>query len=286
MVRDRLEEFKRARESENSYERLDSTIVIEENRLRNIFELSEEIGQGIENIRENVETCDHYMKQIFESPYMEKELSDKLTEIFQQNGKLTRIITSKLKQFEDHVKNTNKTCTVGRIEMIQYNTLRTRFREYLKKNNDQMENLRTYRINNYKTQLRVKGVEVADEEFTELLNGSQQQLFNDNVLIETAEAKRLLTEAEELNVQLQKIESLIIEIRDLFVQMSVLVEDQQELIDVVEYQTQKAVEYIYKTPILLREAEDKKRKAFKMKFMCFGIIAIVIVILVLSFIYN
>lgn len=38
---------------------------------------------------------------------------------------------------------------------------------------------------------------------------------------------------------------------------------QQELIDVIEYQTKKAVEYTYKAPLLLKEAERKKLKAFK-----------------------
>lgn len=44
-----------------------------------------------------------------------------------------------------------------------------------------MENFRNHRINTYKAQLKVKGVEVTDEELTEFLNGDPQQIFNDNV---------------------------------------------------------------------------------------------------------
>ncbi|XP_045474582.1 syntaxin-1A-like isoform X2 [Harmonia axyridis] len=261
MVRDRLEELKKKTgQLGSNYRSRDTSIQLEENRLKDVFQLAEQIGEGIVRINGNIEVCRRYMRQISESPYQEKDLSDKLAEIFQETGKLTHRLNYMLKNLEDQVKTRNQTCTVGRIEMVQYNTLKIRFKECLNKNNEQMEIFRNRRINNYKAQLRVKGIQVSEEEFSEILSGSQQ-IFNENILLETAEAKRLLSEAEELNEQLLKIEHLITEVKDLFVQMSILVEEQQELIDVVEYQTQKAVEYVYQTPNILREAEKKKHES-------------------------
>ncbi|KAL3269987.1 hypothetical protein HHI36_009043 [Cryptolaemus montrouzieri] len=288
MVRDRLLELKE--KAENSIKispRKDTSIKVEEDPLKNVFSLAEQISEDIEKISENVDLCKCYMRQISESPFREKELSDQLTKVFEENGKLTQKVNNRLKQFENHVKNINKTCTVGRIEIIQYSTLRTRFRDNLQKNNEEMENFRTFRLNTYKAQLKAKGVNVTEQEFSELMSGDEQrQIFIDNLLVETAEARRLLSEAEELNEQLLKIEGLITEIRDLFVQMSILVEEQQELVDVVEYQAQQAVDYVSKTPHILREAEGKKNRALKMKFLCYGIVGVVLILIVLSIIYG
>ncbi|KAK9890932.1 hypothetical protein WA026_012271 [Henosepilachna vigintioctopunctata] len=262
MVRDRLEEL-RQKSNRNSKVK-DLLIEVEKDPFQNVFNIVQEITKGIDKISENVEYCRRHMKQMSETPFRERELSEKLTEIFLQNGNTTHAVNSTLKQLENKVKNGDKLCALGRIEAVQYNTLRTRFRKCLNENNEELQNFKNFRINTYKAQLRAKGIDVDDEDISELLLSKEDvQIFTDNLLVETAEAKRLLSEAEELNEQLLKIENLIQEVRDLFVQMSVLVEEQQELVDIVEYQTQQAVDFVERIPKVLRKAKENKIKAFK-----------------------
>ncbi|KAH0812983.1 hypothetical protein GEV33_009808 [Tenebrio molitor] len=106
--------------------------------------------------------------------------------------------------------------------------------------------------------------QVTDEEVALLLEeGTDIQLFTENILAETAEAKRILASVEERHQQLLQIERMLTEVRDLFVQMSIIIDSQQELVDRIEYQAQSATNYI--GAVDLGAVRRSKRKYLKVK---------------------
>lgn len=83
------------------------------------------------------------------------------------------------------------------------------------------------------------------------------------ILAETAEAKRVLHDLEDRQLQLQKIERMLTEVRNLFLQMSILIDDQQEVIDRVEYQAGLAHEFVGRGRADLKKGRDKRRRYIK-----------------------
>lgn len=273
MVRDRLTELQRKslNTGKNDTKSNDVLIEMENNDLKNTFELAESILQDLQQISLNIEQCELQIKQIRESPFKEKEIAANLAHIFQKNNALVQNVKTNLNKLQKFAEKSNTSNADGRIKLVQFNTLNTRFRECILKNNEEMEKFKNLRIGRFKAQLLAKGVHTTDEEFQSLLEDSTSsnvQIFNDNHLIDTADARRLLMEAEELNKDLLKIEKMLTEIRDLFVQTAVLVEEQQDLINVIEYQALQTVDYVSKTPAILQKARNKKKKAAKMKHIC------------------
>jgi t-SNARE complex subunit (syntaxin) len=68
---------------------------------------------------------------------------------------------------------------------------------------------------------------------------------------------------EERHQQLLQIERMLTEVRDLFVQMSIIIDSQQELVDRIEYQAQSATNYI--GAVDLGAVRRSKRKYLKVK---------------------
>uniref|UniRef100_A0A6P7H6F1 Syntaxin-1A-like n=1 Tax=Diabrotica virgifera virgifera TaxID=50390 RepID=A0A6P7H6F1_DIAVI len=155
------------------------------------------------------------------------DLTDKIEALFQNNTSICHKINGKLKEIEAEIKSANTDSAEGRIKLIQLNTLKTRYTKIFKINNTELENFRNIQKENLEAQLRAKGVRVTDEELESLLdNKSDIQIFTENIIAETQEAKRILADIEERHQQLLKIESMLLEVRDLFLQMAILVEAQ------------------------------------------------------------
>jgi syntaxin 1B/2/3 len=174
-------------------------------------------------------------------------------------------ISNKLKEVDSEIKGITVESAEGRIKNIQYDTLKKRFEKAFLDNNKLLENYKSIQKQIIKSQLQAKGYfQVTDEEVALLLEeGTDIQLFTENILAETAEAKRILASVEERHQQLLQIERMLTEVRDLFVQMSIIIDSQQELVDRIEYQAQSATNYI--GAVDLGAVRRSKRKYLKVK---------------------
>jgi t-SNARE complex subunit (syntaxin) len=190
-------------------------------------------------------------------------------------------ISNKLKEVDSEIKGITVESAEGRIKNIQYDTLKKRFEKAFLDNNKLLENYKSIQKQIIKSQLQAKGYfQVTDEEVALLLEeGTDIQLFTENILAETAEAKRILASVEERHQQLLQIERMLTEVRDLFVQMSIIIDSQQELVDRIEYQAQSATNYI--GAVDLGAVRRSKRKYLKTKFIIIIIVVLLIIILLI-----
>ncbi|XP_074031480.1 syntaxin [Leptinotarsa decemlineata] len=250
--------------------------------LKKTFERAEVIGQWIERVEKNVDEIRQFISKLDDLSLNLRDLNDKIQSLFANNTSICQKINGKLKEFEEEQKNTNPDSAEGRIKSIQYNTLKTRYIKIFRQSNAELENFRNIQKANLEAQLRAKGIRVTDEELVSLLEDKTDiQIFTENIIAETQEAKRVLADIEERHQQLLKIEQMLIEVRDLFLQMAILVDAQQELVDRVEYQAKLAKEFVGKTPGILRDGLNKKIKYFKCKIYCGIAIAVLIVIILI-----
>ncbi|KAJ8933367.1 hypothetical protein NQ314_014082 [Rhamnusium bicolor] len=266
MAKDRLSELLKVQEKKTKnvvVEIENDTNNTDENNLKKIFERAEVLGQWIEGMEKNVEAIRQYVTRLDDLSINQKDLGDKIECLFQNNTSICHKINPKLKEIEEELKKISIESAEGRIKSIQYNTLKTRFQNIFRQNSSELENFRNIQKAHLEAQLRAKGV---------------------RIIAETAEAKRVLADIEERHQQLLKIERMLVEVRDLFLQMAILVDAQQDLVDRVEYQAQAAQNYVGRVPKVLQSAGKKKMKNLKCKiYIAITVIILIIIVLILLF---
>ncbi|CAH1974307.1 unnamed protein product [Acanthoscelides obtectus] len=186
MTKDRLGELLKAQKTSKKDVELD---VEQENNneggksdLKKTFERAEVISQWLQGIEKNVEAIKEYESRINDLMYNQTDLNEKIDTLFQNNTSICHKINGKLKEIDEELKQTAEDSAEGRIKAIQYNTLKTRYIETFKSNNNALENYRNVQKANLDAQLRAKGIRMTDEELVHLLEeNTDMQLFTDNV---------------------------------------------------------------------------------------------------------
>ncbi|NXW66059.1 STX19 protein, partial [Eurystomus gularis] len=92
-------------------------------------------------------------------------------------------------------------------------------------------------------QLEVAGKEVSEEEVNDMLHQGKWEIFNENILTEVKITKAQLSEIEQRHKELVSLENQIKDIKELFIQISVLVEEQGEMINNIELSMNNTQEY-------------------------------------------
>ncbi|XP_049824015.1 syntaxin-1A isoform X2 [Aethina tumida] len=201
----------------------------ESSSLKNTFERGQVIQQWIDSIEKNNEQMREYTtKSQIQSVFDQKGINDKIEDLFAKNKAICMKISGKLKEYENELKTTATHSAEERIKSVQYNSLNKRYVEAFKTSNSIMEKHSNNIKDSIKSQLSSKGLVVTDQELDELIEkGEDIQVFTDNILAETAEAKRMLQDIEERHEHLLKIERTLVEVRDMFIQISILVDSQK-----------------------------------------------------------
>ncbi|NWV00070.1 STX19 protein, partial [Upupa epops] len=92
-------------------------------------------------------------------------------------------------------------------------------------------------------QLEVAGKEVSEEEVNDMLYQGKWEIFNENLLTEVKITKAQLSEIEQRHKELVNLENQIKDLKDLFIQISALVEEQGEMINNIEMSVNNTQEY-------------------------------------------
>ncbi|NXG85352.1 STX19 protein, partial [Stercorarius parasiticus] len=92
-------------------------------------------------------------------------------------------------------------------------------------------------------QLEVAGKEVSEEEVNDMLQQGKWEIFNENLLTEVKITKAQLSEIEQRHKELVNLENQIKDLQELFIQISVLVEEQGGMINNIEISMNNTQEY-------------------------------------------
>ncbi|XP_027761794.1 syntaxin-19 [Empidonax traillii] len=92
-------------------------------------------------------------------------------------------------------------------------------------------------------QLEVAGKEVSEEEVNDMLQQGKWEIFNENLLTEAKITKAQLSEIEQRHRELVSLENQVRDIKELFIQISALVEEQGEMINNIEISMNNTQEY-------------------------------------------
>ncbi len=133
-------------------------------------------------------------------------------------------------------------------------------------------------------QYKIVKPDVTDQEIDEALSSEAgDSIFAQQILSPGhQEAKRALEEIKDRHEEIIKLEKSIKELHQLFLDMAVLIDQQGEMLDRIEFNVSNAEDYTAEAAVQLNSALSYQRSARKKKLICLAIvIAIIIAVVVI-----
>ncbi|RWS18353.1 syntaxin-1A-like isoform X1, partial [Leptotrombidium deliense] len=120
-----------------------------------------------------------------------------------------------------------------------------------------------------------------NEELEEMLEIENPVIFTQVIITDTQQAMQALADIEARYFDIMKLEKRIRELYDMFADMALLVDQQEEIIDRIENHVKNAVNYINKGKVLIPMASKYRRKKILIG-ICLCVCVFVIVVSVIS----
>ncbi|XP_020711328.2 syntaxin-1A-like [Athalia rosae] len=172
-----------------------------------------------------------------------------------------------------------------RIKILQFSTMWRLFAEVMSEYNECLLRYQDkYTSLLYQQKLLTKK-ECTGEEFQQMLDSKETDLFVDNILQDTRTVALQLSNLQTRHDEFLRIEKSITEVRDMFVEMAFLVEKQGERLNCVEYFAGKATGDVDNGRSVLSKAERKSHKYKKWKIKILLIVGLILLVLILLAIF-
>ncbi|XP_042905869.1 syntaxin-1A [Parasteatoda tepidariorum] len=284
MVNDRLGALKAAL-NENYEANNEITINMDGNEsfMSDFFNEVEEVSNCLDKIISTVEEVRKKHSFILSAPSTDEKVKMDLEDLMAEIKRLSGKVRQKLKfmgqniEQQEHV---NSTSADLRIKKTQHTALSRRFVDVMSAYNNTQTDYRQRCKDRIQRQLEITGNSKTDREIEEMLESGNPAVFTQGIVIETQKAKQTMADIEDRHADIIKLEKSIRELHDMFVDMALLVENQGELIDRIEYNVQNAVDFVDNAKTDINRAVRYKSRARKK--LIFIIICVLIVLLIIG----
>jgi len=272
MTKDRLAALKAA-QSEDDDNGSDDVAVPVENQdgyMEEFFNEVVEIRENIEKVQANVEEVKKKHSAILSAPQTDEKVKQELEDLMADIKKTANKVRSKLKVIEqniEHEEQTNKSSADLRIRKTQHSTLSRKFVEVMTEYNRTQTDYRERCKGRIQRQLEITGRATTNEELEEMLEQGNSAVFTQGIIMETQQARQTLADIEARHSDIMKLENSIRELHDMFMDMAMLVENQGEMIDRIEYNVEHAVDYVQTATQDTKKALKYQSKARRKKIM-------------------
>ncbi|XP_070573113.1 syntaxin-like isoform X2 [Ptychodera flava] len=283
-MKDRLTALKAAQSDDDDMPddvavNMDSTGFMDE-----FFKEVEEIRNHIDHIQSNVEEMKKKHSQILSSPQTDEKVKEELEELMADIKKTANKVRGKLKVIESGIEQEDiKSSADIRIRKTQHSTLSRKFVEVMTEYNTTQTEYRERCKGRIQRQLEITGKQTTNEELEDMLESSNPAIFTSGIIMDTQQAKQALGDIEARHNDIIKLENSIRELHDMFMDMAMLVEQQGEMIDRIEYNVEQSVDYVETAKMDTKKAVKYQSKARRKKIMIIICCAVLIVVLVATF---
>ena len=285
MTKDRLAALKAAQSDDDEAD--DVAVNVDSSGFMEMFfEQVEEIRGMIDKISANVEDVKKKHSMILSAPQNDDKMKEELEELMSDIKKTANKVRGKLKVIEQNIEqeeHSNKSSADLRIRKTQHATLSRKFVEVMNDYNSCQIDYRERCKGRIQRQLEITGRTTTNEELEDMLESGNPAIFTQGIIMETQQAKQTLADIEARHNDIIKLETSIRELHDMFMDMAMLVEQQGEMIDRIEYNVEQAVDFIETAKMDTKKAvkyQSKARRKLIMIIICvvvlLGIIALII----------
>jgi syntaxin 1A len=116
------------------------------------------------------------------------------------------------------------------------------------------------------------------DEVEQMVDDNNLGVFTQGILVENAQMKQALGDITARHNDIIRLENSIKELYDMFLDMAMLVEEQGDMIDRIEYNVEKAGAYVESAKKETRKALTYQRSARRKKVLCCIIVSVVLVV--------
>jgi len=247
------------------------------------FEDVNSIKQGMNLIKKNIETIDEAAGQALVSINNDQNSSnDELADLVEQTNKEANKIRAKLKDMAKENQTSNKgTSAEQRIRTNMHGTLTRKFLDLMAEYQEVQNQYKNKYKEKITRQFKIANPDATPEEIDEALESGNTQVFANQILDKRhTQAKNALAYVENRHREILKLEESIKELHQLFVDMAILVEQQSEMLDQIEYNVNTSVAHTGKAVKELQLANQYQKKS--RKSMCILICILVAILLFLG----
>ncbi|KAG8238780.1 hypothetical protein J437_LFUL018690, partial [Ladona fulva] len=251
---------------------------LEDSFMDNFFHKVELTAEEIETIKKHAEEIRRLHGKILSSPRTEPaiqlELEDRMASIKTLSLGVRKTLKAIQQDMSDHeekqrwgtqTSNTSDIWTEAefRIRKTQYTVLMYNFKEALNYYSSVQMEYRERHKEWLRKQMQIVQREPTDAELEDMMEKGEGHIFTDNVLAKTLEARQALADVQARHKELLQLEHSIAELRDLFLEMAILVERQGDLIDNIEYHVTHTLQHVEKASKKINRAKELSTRVRK-----------------------
>lgn len=252
------------------------------------FAQVQEIREMIDKIASNVEEVKKKHSSILSAPQTDDKTKEELEELMPDIKRTANKVRAKLKVIEQNIEqeeHSSKSTADLRIRKTQHATLSRKFVEVMNDYNACQIDYRERCKGRIQRQLEITGKTTTNEEIEDMLESGNLAVFTQDIIMETQQAKQTLADIEARHADIMKLEKSIQELHDMFMDMAMLVEQQGEMIDRIEYNVEQAVDYVETAKMDTKKAvkyQSKARRKLILIIICVGVLIGLIAIILMA----
>ncbi|XP_029981639.1 syntaxin-19 [Sphaeramia orbicularis] len=152
------------------------------------------------------------------------------------------------------------TSVTARIQRSQHAALYRKFQQVMRQYNESLLTKQDRCKHFIIRQLEVSGRDVTEEEVNEMVATGKWEVFNENLLNDARITRSQLSEIEQRHKELLSLENNMKELRDLFMDIFVLVEEQGAYIDHIQTNVERTQDYVAASNEKFKLAARYKKK--------------------------
>ncbi|KAM7050399.1 syntaxin-2 isoform 2-T3 [Molossus nigricans] len=255
-MRDRLPDLAARSKDEDG----DTAVAVERDHfMDDFFHQVEEIRNSIYKITQYVEEVKKNHSIILSAPNPEGKIKDELEDLNKEIKKTANKIRTKLKSIEQSLaqdEGGQRTSVDARIRRTQHSVLSRKFVEVMTEYNEAQTLFRERSKGRILRQLEITGKTTTDAELEAMLESGSPSVFTSDIISDSQITKQALNEIESRRRDILRLETSLRELRELFVDMAVLVETQGEMINNIERNVMSAADYV-------EQAKEETKRATK-----------------------
>lgn len=251
-----------------------------------LFQATHEIRNSLQLLEAKVKQLEASQVKILTTPLPEEGMKKDLQDLRGEIKSLAKEIRAKLQSIE--VKEDEEVAmssVSSRMRRTQHGVLSKQFIELINQCNSAQSQYRESNVKRIKRQLHITGHSVTDEEFDEMLESGQTDIFTCNTMQATQATKQALNEIEARHDEILKLEKSIVELHEMFTFLAMEVEAQGDTIDNIEKNILNSKDYVEKAQKQLTQAVENRQKARKKKVyiaICVAVLILILLIILLT----
>ncbi|CAG0915716.1 unnamed protein product [Notodromas monacha] len=284
MTKDRLAALKAA-QGDDDDEDEPFAMEIPEGYMSEFFQEVEEVREQVEGIQAKVDRIRKIHSDLLTSPFEAEKKRREREDIMQEIKRNCNKVRMKLKTMEHKIEEDERVDNGSadlRIKKSQHSMLFRKFVDVMNDYNGALTDYSDRAKKRLKDQLIDTGKEVTDNEVEDLLSKGTTSAYTSDIIVDAKINKEMLQEIESRHEDLMKLENSIRELHDMFMDMAMLIENQGEMIDRIEYHVEHAKDYVARATEDMRKAKAYQDKARKKKLMMLGCGIVVASVLIFS----